>query len=398
VRGQLDFAIDGGVVKVNSLRLQDDLGVVGGREPRWAIARKFAPDIAETKLLAIRVNVGRTGQLNPYAVLDPVEIGGTTVQLATLHNEDLIRDKDLREGDIVQVKRAGDVIPQVIGPVPERRTGELPQWTMPTHCPACNTPVERDVDLVAVYCPNVACPGRQLEAMVYFASRGAMDIRGLSYARIEQLLREHKVQDVADFYCLDVSDFLALDGYQQKSADALVAAIDASRAQPLSRLLTALGIPHVGETAARLLARHFGTLAALRDATQEQIEQIRGLGETIAQSVASYFRDPSARDLLDKLERAGLTLTEPMQAAASGALAGLTIVITGTLPTLSRTAATELIERNGGRVTSSVSKATSFVVAGTEAGTKLEKAQALGITVVDEAELLSRIASAAGND
>jgi len=391
IRGQLDFAIDGGVVKVNSLRLQDDLGVVGGREPRWAIARKFAPDIAETKLLAIRVNVGRTGQLNPYAVLDPVEIGGTTVQLATLHNEDLIRTKDLREGDIVQVKRAGDVIPQVIGPVPERRTGAEREWAMPTHCPACNTPVERDPDLAAIYCPNVACPGKQLEAMVYFASRGAMDIRGLSYARIEQLLREGKVRDVADFYFLQVADFLALDGYQQKSAGALVAAIDASRAQPLSRLLTALGIPHVGETAARLLARHFGTMAALRDATQEQIEEIRGLGETIAQSVASWFRDPSARALVDKLERAGLTLTEPMQAAASGALAGLTIVITGTLPTLSRAAATELIERNGGRVTSSVSKATSFVVAGTEAGSKLEKAQALGIQVIDEAELLARI-------
>lgn len=394
VRGQLDFAIDGGVVKVNSLRLQDDLGVVGGREPRWAIARKFAPDIAETKLIAIQVNVGRTGQLNPYAVLEPVEIGGTTVRLATLHNEDLVRAKDLREGDTVQVKRAGDVIPQVIGPVPERRSGAERDWHMPTHCPACNTPVARDADLVAVYCPNVACPGRQLEAMVYFASRGAMDIRGLSYARIEQLLREGVVQDVGDFYFVGAEDLLALDGYQKKSAEALVAAIAASREQPLSRLLTALGMPHVGEAAARLLARHFGSLDALLAATQEQIEEIRGLGSVIAQSVASYLRDPTARALIDKLVKGGVTTAEPVQAAASGALAGQTIVITGTLPTLSRTAATELIEANGGRVTSSVSKATTFVVAGEEAGSKLEKARTLGVAVIDEAELLSRISAA----
>ncbi|HEV2644432.1 MAG TPA: NAD-dependent DNA ligase LigA [Candidatus Elarobacter sp.] len=392
VRGTLNFAIDGGVVKVNSLRLQDDLGVVGGREPRWAVARKFAPDIAETKLLDIKVNVGRTGQLNPYAVLDAVEIGGTTVRLATLHNEQLVREKDLRIGDIVQVKRAGDVIPQVIGPVPERRVEELPEWHMPTHCPACDTPVERDGDLVAVYCPNVACPGRQLEAMVYFASRGAMDIRGLSYARIEQLLDAGIVRDFADLYLLTADDFLALEGYQKKSASALVASIAASKEQPLSRLLTALGIPNVGETAAKLLARHFGSLAALAEATQEQIEEIRGLGAVIAQSVASYFRDPSARVLLDRLTNAGVKTSEPTATAASGALAGQTVVITGTLPTLSRSAATELIETNGGRVTSSVSRATTFVLAGADPGSKLDKANALGVPVLNEAELLARIA------
>ena len=392
VRGTLNFAIDGGVVKVNSLRLQDDLGVVGGREPRWAIARKFAPDIAETKLLDIKVNVGRTGQLNPYAVLDAVEIGGTTVRLATLHNEQLVREKDLRIGDIVQVKRAGDVIPQVIGPVPERRTGRERRWHMPTHCPSCDTAVERDADLVAVYCPNVACPGRQLEAMVYFASRGAMDVRGLSYARIEQLLQTGLVRDVADLYFLTTDDILALEGYQAKSANALIAAIAASKHQPLSRLLTAIGIPHVGETAARLLARHFGSLEALTEATQEQIEAIRGLGSVIAQSVASYFRDPSARKLLAKLVQAGVTTIEPRATAASGALSGQTVVITGTLPTLSRSGATELIESHGGRVTSSVSRATSFVLAGTDPGSKLDKANALGIPVLTEAELFARIA------
>ncbi|MEO8945822.1 MAG: NAD-dependent DNA ligase LigA, partial [Gemmatimonadaceae bacterium] len=391
LRAELNFAIDGGVVKVDSLRLQDDLGVVGGREPRWAIARKFAPDIAETRLTAIEVNVGRTGQLNPYAVLEAVEIGGTTVRLATLHNEQLVRDKDLREGDVVQVKRAGDVIPQVIGPVPERRTGTEREWHMPSHCPVCNTPIQRDADLAAIYCPNVACPGRQLEALVYFASRSAMDIRGLSYARIEQLLQAGLVRDFADLYTLSVDDVLALDGYQQKSASALVAAIRTSRSQPLSRLLTALGIPHVGETAARLLARHFGNMTALAAANVEQIETIRGLGGVIAQSVASYFHDPSVRGLIRKLGNAGLTFDEPTPAAASGALVGQTVVITGTLPSLSRTQAAALIEQNGGRVTSSVSKATTFVLAGTEPGSKLDKANALGVPVLDESELFNRI-------
>ena len=391
LRAELNFAIDGGVVKVDSLRLQDDLGVVGGREPRWAIARKFAPDIAETRLSAIEVNVGRTGQLNPYAVLEAVEIGGTTVRLATLHNEQLIRDKDLRVGDVVQVKRAGDVIPQVIGPVPERRSGSEREWRMPSRCPVCNTPVQRDADLAAIYCPNVACPGRQLEAMVYFASRGAMDIRGLSYARIEQLLDAGIVHDVADLYTLDADDLLALDGYQKKSATALIAAIEASRSQPLSRLLTGLGVPHVGETAARLLARHFGSLKALSSASADQIEAIRGLGDVIAQSVASFFHDPSVRSLMAKLERAGVKLDEPTHVAASGALAGQTVVITGTLPTLSRSQTAALIEENGGRVTSSVSRATTFVLAGTEPGSKLDKANALGVPIIDESELFNRI-------
>lgn len=391
VRSSIDFAIDGGVVKIDSLRLQEDLGVVGGREPRWAIARKFAPDVAETRLLAIQVNVGRTGQVNPFAVLEPVEIGGTVVRLATLHNEDLVRDKDLRVGDIVQVKRAGDVIPQIIAPVPDRRTGEERVWQMPTDCPACATRLVRDADMAAVYCPNVSCGGRQLEAMVYFASRGAMDIRGLSYARIEQLLREHVVRDVADLYRLEVQDFLRLEGYQKKSAESLVAAIQQSRAQPLSRLLTALGIQHVGEAAARLLARHFGSLDALRQASVEDVESIRGLGSVIANSVAAYFSDATASDLVDRLVAAGVTTVEAAPAAASGALAGQTVVITGTLPSLSRAAATEMIEAHGGRVTSSVSRATSFVLAGADAGTKLERASALGVPVIDEAELLKRI-------
>lgn len=391
VRAELNFAIDGGVVKIDSLALQDELGVVGGREPRWAIARKFAPDIAETRLNDIQVNVGRTGMLNPFAVLEPVEIGGTTVKLATLHNEGLIQKKDLRIGDIVQVKRAGEVIPQVIGPVPEKRTGDLKPWKMPDACPVCHTPVEKDEEEAATYCPNVACPGRQLEGLVHFASRGAMDIRGLSYARIEQLIDAGFVHDVADIYDLSVEKLVSLERFAEKSAAQLVEAIGASKQQPLSRLLFGLGIRHVGQTVAEVVARHFGSIDAIMNAPVEEIADVRGIGDIIAQAIRHYFDQPSAQELVVKLRAHGLTLTEAKRAAADGALRGLTVVITGTLPTLSRTQATSLVEEAGGRVTSGVSKATSFVVAGADPGSKLEKARALGVETIDEAELLARI-------
>ena len=391
LRGGLNFGIDGGVVKVDSLSLQDELGVVGGREPRWAIARKFAPDIGETKLLDIQVNVGRTGALNPFAVLEPVEIGGVIVKLATLHNEDLIRKKDLRIGDIVQVKRAGEVIPQIIGPVPEKSEPRGSRWHMPKKCPSCGTPVERDEEEGAIYCPNVACPGRQLEGLVHFASRGAMDIRGLSYSRIEQLIGEGLVADAGDLYSLDREKLLALEGYAEKGTDALLGAIEASKKQPLSSLLSALGIRHVGSIAAQILARHFGTLDAVASASQEEIMAVRGIGEIIAVGVESYFRNPAARRLIEKLRKAGVNFIEPRQVASGGALSGKTVVITGTLPTLSRTRATEVVEQAGGRVTNSVSRSTSFLVAGADAGSKLEKARSLGVEIIDEAELMKRL-------
>lgn len=394
LRAELDFAIDGGVVKVDNLRMQDELGIVGGREPRWAIARKFAPDIAETRLLDIQVNVGRTGALNPFAMLEPVEIGGTTVKLATLHNFDLIRAKDLRVGDVVLVKRAGDVIPQVIGPVPDRRDPlhPPPQTRIPTLCPSCGTPVERDEEEVALYCPNVSCPARQLEGMVHFASRGAMDIRGLSYARIEQFVAAGMVHDVADLYALTPAQLAALDRIAEASAENLVEAIATSKAQPLSRLLFGLGIRHVGQTAAQLLARHFGTMDALAIASADEILALRGMGETIAHAVVAWFHDPSAMALVQKLARAGLTMSEPVAVAAGGAFQGMTFVVTGTLPTMSRSEATALIESQGGRVTSGVSRATTAVVVGEEAGSKLDKAVALGVTTIDEAELRRRAA------
>ena len=394
VRPTLDFPIDGGVVKVNDMRLWPDLGVVGGREPRYAVARKFAPDIAETKLLRIEINVGRTGSLNPFAVLQPVEIGGATVQLATLHNFELIKDKDLRDGDIVQVKRAGEVIPQVIGPVPERRDRDHPPtpFVPPTNCPACGTAVVPGLDRGMLYCPNFECPARQLEGLVHFASRGAMDIRGLSYARLKQLIDAGLVHDASDLYDLRVGQLVKLERFADRSAEQLVDAIAASRSQPLSRLLFGLGIDGVGEIAARQLARHFGTLDDLAKAGEDDVLAIHGMGGTIATAVTQWFADPAARRLIEKLRRRGLNFEEPRQ-KTTGALKGTTVVLTGTLESLSREEATELIEGNGGKVTSGVSKKTSFVVAGSDPGSKLEKARALGVRVIDEQELKRLVGS-----
>jgi DNA ligase (NAD+) len=397
IRPTLDFAIDGGVVKVNDMRLWPDLGVIGGREPRYAVARKFAPDIAETRLIRIAINVGRTGSLNPYAVLQAVEIGGTTVQLATLHNFELIRDKDLRDGDIVQVKRAGEVIPQVIGPVPDRRDPNNPPqaYVPPTQCPVCNTAVIPGIERGMLYCPNFECPARQLEGLVHFASRGAMDIRGLSYARIQQLIDAGLIHDASDLYDLKVGQLVKLDRFAEKSAEQLVRAIQASKSQPLARLLFGLGIDNVGEIAARQLARHFGHMDALAAASEDEVLAIHGMGGTIAKSVTEWFQNAAARRLIEKLRRRELNLEEPRQ-QTTGALRGMTVVLTGTLETLSREAAMELVESNGGKVTSGVSKKTSFVVAGTEPGSKLEKARSLGVKVIDEQELMRLVQEGTG--
>jgi DNA ligase (NAD+) len=388
----LPFEADGVVVKIDRLALHDDLGVVGGREPRWAIARKFAPEVAVTRLLEIRVNVGRTGALTPYAVLEPVELGGVTISSATLHNGEIIAQKDIREGDWVEVVRAGEVIPQVLGPLRERRDGSERAFEMPDRCPSCGTAAEQPADEVVTYCPNVSCPGRILEGIVHFASREAMDIRGLGYERVRQLLDEKLIDDVADLYELDAGRLSELERFGDQSASQLVQAIAASRSRPLSTLLFGLGIHHVGKSVAVLLARRFGTMAALRDATEESINAVPGVGPVIAAAVHQFFRTGRNRHLVERLERLGLGMSEPQAAEADGALTGMTVVLTGALPTLSRSEATALVERAGGHVTGSVSRKTSLVVAGSEAGSKLEKAEELGIPVIDEAELLRRVA------
>ncbi len=386
----LDYGADGVVVKVNPLRLHAELGTVGDREPRWAVARKFAPEVRITRLKEIKINVGRTGALNPYAVLEPVEIGGVTVSTATLHNFDLIDAKDIREGDWVEVTRAGEVIPQVLGPVRERRTGKERKFKRPERCPVCGSKVEYPSDEVMAYCSNVSCPGRIFESIVHFASRSAMDIRGLGYERVRALLDAKLIKDVADLYQLTPLELMRLEGFAEKSAQQLVDAIQASKAQPLSTLLYALGIRHVGAQGAKLLARHFGTMKALRNASVEQINAIRGVGEAIAEAVAGFFDEPKNRKLLERLEKLGLNFKEPAAAEGKGPLAGQVYVVTGTLPSLSRARAVELIEAAGGHVADNVSKKTTALVVGADAGSKLERAKALGIAIIDEAELLRR--------
>jgi DNA ligase (NAD+) len=394
---KLAFQADGVVIKVDRLALHGELGVVGGREPRWAIARKFAPEVAVTRVRDILINVGRTGALNPYATLEPVEISGVTVSNATLHNEELIAQKDIRVGDWVEVIRAGEVIPQVVRSLPDRREldadGRATQqpFQMPDACPSCGTPVERPAGEAMRYCPNASCPGRVLEGIVHFASRSAMDIRGLGYERVRQLLDIGLIHDVADLYTITADQLIELERFGTQSATQLVAAIAASKAQPLSNLLFGLGVRHVGQTVAVLLARRFGTMDKLASATEEEISAVQGIGPTIAEAVAAFFGEPKNQDLIARLERSGLNFVEPTAGAPDGPLAGKSFVLTGTLPTLSRTDAAGLIEGAGGRVASSVSKKTDAVVAGDEAGGKLEKAKLLGIEVIDEAELLRRI-------
>jgi DNA ligase (NAD+) len=392
VRPNLDFAIDGGVVKVDALGLWPELGVVGGREPRYAIARKFAPDIAETTLIDIGRNVGRTGAVNPFAVLAPVEIGGTTVKLATLHNNDLIDRKDIRPGERVQVKRAGDVIPQVIGPVPAADGSRPPKYVAPRTCPSCESDLEDGETKGTLYCRNPDCPGKRLEALVHFAARGAMDIRGLSYGRIDQLLDAGLIKDIPDLYDLPGkrADLLGMEGFAEKSVDALLAAVEESKQQPLSRLLFGLGIDDVGVTVARELAKHFGTMDAIAAASEEEIGAVHGIGGVIARSVVAWFGSDRGQRIVRALRDRALTLEEPRVEASGDAFQGLVIVITGTLPTLSRDAAKAIVERNGGKVSDSVSKKTSFVVVGENAGSKLEKARKLGVDIIDEAELIKR--------
>ncbi|MGH7522089.1 MAG: NAD-dependent DNA ligase LigA [Gemmatimonadales bacterium] len=385
----LDYGADGVAVKVDRRSLYAELGTIGNREPRWAVARKFAPEVQITRLLEIRINVGRTGALNPYAVLEPVEIGGVTVSNATLHNADLISTKDIRVGDWVEVTRAGEVIPQILGPVKDRPRGEK-KFRMPERCPSCDSQVEHPQDEVMTYCPNISCGARILESIVHFASRSAMDIRGLGYERVRALLDAKLIDDVADLYELTPAQLLTLEGFAEKSAQQLVDAIADSKLQPLSSLLFALGVRHVGAQGAKLLARHFGTMQALARASAEEVGEVRGVGPAIAAAVAGFFAEPRNRKLVERLEQLGLTLRETATATGPRPLADQTFVVTGTLPTLSRQQARDLIEGAGGHVSDSLSKKTTALVVGADPGSKLDKAKALGVEQIDEAELLRR--------
>jgi len=400
-RSSLEYDIDGVVIKVDNRRLQQVLGSVA-HDPRWAVAYKFAPSTAQTRIRRIGINIGRTGVLTPYAELDPVEVGGVSVSRATLHNEEDIRRKDLRVGDTVIVQRAGDVIPQVVAPLTDLRTGGETVFVMPGHCPACGTEVVRAQDEVAVRCPNPHCPARLMESLKHFVSRGAMDIEGLGDRLVERLFTLGLVHDPADLYHLTAGDLLELKGFKGQLAGKVVGAIASSRERGFARVLYAVGIPHVGGQTAGVLVRHYPSLGQLAAAGTEDISRIEGIGPVIGRAVYDFLREPRNRDLLQRLAAAGLKMaaevseTEGLdvEPAAPQTVSGKTFVLTGTLPTLSREQAAALIERHGGRVTGSVSRKTDFVVVGEAAGTKLSKAKELGVPLLEEAGLLALLRGA----
>ncbi|MBD5805371.1 DNA ligase [Azoarcus sp. Aa7] len=385
LRDSLPYDIDGVVYKVNRFDLQRELGFVT-REPRWAVAHKYPAQEEITELLDIEVQVGRTGALTPVARLKPVFVGGVTVTNATLHNEEEILRKGVLIGDQVIVRRAGDVIPEVVGPVVERRTGSERAFVMPTRCPVCASHVEKAEDEVVARCTGgLFCPAQRKQALLHFAGRRAMDIEGLGDKLVDQLVEAGIVKTPADLYKLGVLALANLPRMAEKSAANLLAAIEKSRHTTLARFIFALGVRNVGEATAKDLARHFGSLDALMDATPEQLLEVRDVGPVVAQSIAGFIAEAHNREVIEQLRAAGVTWEEGAPAApVAGSASGKVFVLTGTLPTMSRDEAKALIEAHGGKVSGSVSKKTDYVVAGSEAGSKLVKAEELGVAVLDE--------------
>lgn len=387
-RFNVPYEIDGAVLKIDARWQQVELGAVA-RDPRWAIAYKFAPVEANTKLLDIVVSVGRTGALVPNARLVPVQIGGVTVSNATLFNADEVARKDLRIGDTVVVQRHGDVIPGVVKALVELRDGSEQEWTFPAVCPVCHTPVVRNDEEKVTYCPNTECPGRRLEGLQHFASRGAMDIQGLGEMIVFRLVEAGLVQDPSDFYRLTLDELLSLPGFQERSATNLLSAIQASKQQPLSRLLFGLGIRFVGEKAAETLATGFGSIAALLIATEEQIGELPGIGPRIAHSVFQWMQDEGNRALIERLRTAGLTLEAKREVITEGdlPLAGQSFLLTGSLDGLTRGQAEGALEALGGKIASGVSKGLDHLIVGAAPGSKLAKAEKLGVPIHDESWL-----------
>ena len=386
-RDNLPYEADGMVIKIDDLQLAADLGFVG-KDPRGAIAYKFPAREVTTTLNDIGVAVGRTGVLTPYAILEPVEIGGVVVERATLHNFDFIAEKDIRVGDRVLLKRAGEVIPYVIGPVIDARKGKEKKFKPPTKCPTCEQLVEHIEGEVAWYCVNTACPAQLIRNIEHFVSRGAMDIVGLGIKIVEQLIESGLVKDVADLFTLKKFDLLKLEGFADKKAENLLGAIEQAKNQSLNRLIAALGIHGVGEVMAGDVSRAFGNLSALSKASVDDLQQIEGLGPNIAESIVDWFARPANQKVLKKLKSAGLDpQMQKDEKKKDGMLNGLTFVVTGTLPNFSRDDAKEFIESNGGKVTDNVSKKTSYLVLGENPGSKFDKAKSLGVKIVDEAGL-----------
>lgn len=386
-RDTLPYEIDGVVVKINPVAVQEELGAVG-REPRWAIAFKFPPRQATTMLRDIRVNVGRTGAINPYAVLEPVNVGGVIVSQATLHNQADIQRKDIRVGDAVIVQRAGDVIPQVVKPLPERRDGTQHVYHLPERCPACGTPIVQPEGEAMARCPNPSCPAQRFRWIEHFVSEPAMDIRGLGTRLVETLLDHDLIRDPADLYFLTREQLLSLPGIQEKSAANLLRAIERSKRRPLHNVIFGLGIRYVGAQTAELLARAFPDLDDLMAATEDQLEAVEGIGGKTAQSIAAWMREPRNQDFTARLRAAGVTWRERPVPASSGPLAGTCFLLTGTLDRFTRGQAEARLRELGASIAPGMSKAVDYLIAGANPGSKLDKARKMGTEVRDEEWLL----------
>ena len=389
-RDSLAYDIDGVVIKINRLSERTALGELSN-VPKWAVAYKFPPEQKESKLIDITVQIGRTGVLTPNALLEPVRLAGTTVRRATLHNIDFIHERDIRIGDTVIVQKAGDIIPEIVGVNKNLRPDGTEVYEFPKCCPACGEPVVRDEDEAAVRCTNGACPAQLLRNLEHFASRSAMDIEGMGPSVVKLLCDNGLVKNAADIYKLEASDIAPLERMGDKSAENLVRAVEVSKSRGLDRLIYALGIRQVGEKAAKLLASQFGDIERLFGATVEEMSAINDIGEITAQNVVDFFAHPQTREIIDELKAFGVVTVYEGAAKDDDRFAGKTFVLTGTLPTLSRNEASAIIEAHGGKVSSSVSKKTDYVLAGAEAGSKLAKAEALGLTIIDEAALFEMV-------
>ena len=386
-RGEYDYAIDGAVVKVDDFSQRELLGSTA-KYPRWAEAYKYPPEEQPTMLLQIEINVGRTGVLTPVGVFEPVLLAGTTVSRATLHNSDFIAEKGVNVGDTVIIRKAGEIIPEVLSVAQKGENAE--PFTFPKVCPSCGSPVSRD-DEAAIRCTNTDCPAQLMRHLIHFVSRDAMDIDGLGPAVLEQLVGENLIKSPADLYRLEASQLISLERMAEKSANNLVAAVEKSKENELYRLVFALGIRNIGLKAAKLICENFATIDDIMNASAEDFEKIEGFGSVMAQSVQGYFALESTRELIDELKQLGLKMKPSEQKPKGGLFEGKTFVLTGTLPNMKRSEAAKLIEAHGGKTSSSVSKKTSFVVAGEEAGSKLTKAQSLGIIILSEQELLDML-------
>jgi DNA ligase (NAD+) len=392
-RRELQFETDGVVIKLDDLALRDELGMTA-KFPRWAVAFKFPAEQATTRLIKIDVNVGRTGAVTPFAVLEPVRLSGTTISMATLHNEQEVARKDIREGDVVLIEKGGDIIPKVVKPILAARPPEgLPEWKMPEACPFCHSHLVKPEDEVVWRCENASCPARIRRGLLHFASRHAMNIEGLGESLVDQLVTNGLVKDYADLYTLTVDQLAALDRMGKKSAANLVAEIDKSRGADLWRLLHGIGIRHVGEGGAKALASGLQSMPALVAAPVETLEEVPDVGPVVAEAVRTFLDAPENRDLIDRLTRAGVRMEQagPAGGETSTSLRGQTFVLTGTLDSMSREQAAARIAEHGGKVTGSVSRSTSWVVAGRDPGSKLDKARTLGVAVLDEAGFLALI-------